>query len=213
MNKTTLRHRFAKGLHLFFTATLLAALVLMAVPPGVAQAQDPVDAVFANGGVWGGERNRFCAGDGAGGFACSDVSTDTNTSVAVALTSHFTLTVNKAGSGTGTVTSDPAGIFCGGDCTEIYIEGTVVTLKAYPGVKSYLASWSGDCISTGKLTSQVAIMDDDKTCTANFGYPVGGIVVPVDKLGLVAPWMGLAALAGLVALGVVLARRRKTTTK
>ncbi len=37
----------------------------------------------------------------------------------------------------------------------------------------------------------------------------GGIVVPVNKLGLVAPWMGLAALAGLAALGVVLVRRRK----
>ena len=38
--------------------------------------------------------------------------------------------------------------------------------------------------------------------------PVGGIVVPVNKLGLVAPWMGVAALAGLAALRVVLAKRR-----
>jgi hypothetical protein len=28
-------------------------------------------------------------------------------------------------------------------------------------------------------------------------YPVGGIVVPVDKLGLMAPWMGLVALAAV----------------
>ncbi len=56
-------------------------------------------------------------------------------------------------------------------------------------------------------------MDDDKTCTAAFGYPVGGIVVPVNRLGFAVPWMGLAALAGLVALGVVLLRRRKTTTR
>ena len=43
---------------------------------------------------------------------------------------------------------------------------------------------------------------------------LGGVVVPVNKLGLVAlrlgsgqaPWMGLA---GLAALGVVLVRRRK----
>jgi len=39
-----------------------------------------------------------------------------------------------------------------------------------------------------------------------FPEPVGGIAVPVNKLGLVAPWMGLA---GLVALGVVLVRRRR----
>ena len=52
-------------------------------------------------------------------------------------------------------------------------------------------------------------MDADKTCIATFGYPVGGIVVPVDRLGLVAPWMGLAALAGLAASGVVAVRRRR----
>jgi LPXTG-motif cell wall-anchored protein len=60
-------------------------------------------------------------------------------------------------------------------------------------------------------------MDADKHCIATFGYPVGGIVVPVNKLGLVAlrlrsgqaPWMGLVALAGLAALGVVLVRRRR----
>jgi hypothetical protein len=39
--------------------------------------------------------------------------------------------------------------------------------------------------------------------------PVGGIVVPVNRLGLVAPWMGLVGLAGLAALGVVVLRRRK----
>jgi len=39
--------------------------------------------------------------------------------------------------------------------------------------------------------------------------PVGGIIVPVNKLELLAPWMGLAALAGLAALGVALVRRRR----
>jgi len=39
--------------------------------------------------------------------------------------------------------------------------------------------------------------------------PVGGIVVPVNKLGLLSPWMGRVGLAGLAALGVVLVRRRK----
>lgn len=39
--------------------------------------------------------------------------------------------------------------------------------------------------------------------------PVGGIVVPVDKLGLLMPWMGLVTLAGLAALGVALVRRRR----
>jgi hypothetical protein len=111
----------------------------------------------------------------------------------------------------GTVTSVPAGIFCGDDCTEGYLDNTVVTLTVHPGVKSYFVGWSEDC-SGMDFTTQVT-MDADKTCTATFGYPVGGVVVPVSKLGLVAPWMGVVTLAGLAALGVVVVRRRKTTTK
>jgi hypothetical protein len=122
------------------------------------------------------------------------------------ITGWFTLGVNQAGSGT--VTSDPVGIFCGADCTEDYVEGTLVTLAAHPGINSYLVGWSGDCVSTGAFTAQVT-MDSDKSCTATFGYPVGGVVVPVNRLGLVAPWLGLVGLVGVVALGVVVVRRRR----
>jgi hypothetical protein len=120
----------------------------------------------------------------------------------------FNLTTDKTGSGM--VTSDPVGILCREDCTEDYVKNTVVTLTAHPNVKSYFVGWSGDCVSTGVLTAQVT-MGADKTCTATFSYPVGGIVVPVDKVGLVAPWLGLVAVALLVvALAVVLVRKRKT---
>jgi hypothetical protein len=117
-----------------------------------------------------------------------------------------TLTVSKVGDGgwSGTVTSNPAGINCGADCTEIYGHDTLVTLTARPGVKSYLVSWGGDCSGTG-LTTTVT-MDADKTCTATFGYPVGGIAVPVNKLELLAPWLGLVAVAGPAALTVALVR-------
>jgi len=123
----------------------------------------------------------------------------------------------KAERWSGTVTSNPAGIHCRDDCASNYCLGTLVTLTAHPGVKSYLASWSGEgCVSTGALTAQV-VMDADKTCTATFGYPVGGVVVPVNRLGLMAlrlssgqaPWLGLVGLVGLAALGVVVVRRRK----
>lgn len=49
------------------------------------------------------------------------------------------------------------------------------------------------------------------TCTFTNGIPpvpVGGIAVPVSKLGLVAPWLGLAALASLAVLTIALVRRR-----
>ena len=42
-----------------------------------------------------------------------------------------------------------------------------------------------------------------------FPEPVGGIVVPVNKLGLAAPWMGLVGLAAVVGLLLLQARRGK----
>ncbi len=116
----------------------------------------------------------------------------------------LTVEVQTVGGGPGTVISDPVGINCGADCTETYARCSGITLEALPGVKSYIASWSGDCSGTG-TTAQVT-MDDDKHCIAIFGYPVGGIAVPVDKVGLLMPGVGLA---GLAALGVVVVRRRR----
>jgi hypothetical protein len=40
--------------------------------------------------------------------------------------------------------------------------------------------------------------------------PVGGYIVPVSKLELLVPWMGLATLAGLLLTGIALALRKHT---
>jgi endoglucanase len=61
----------------------------------------------------------------------------------------FALTVGKAGTGSGTVTSSPAGITCGGDCSESYPSGTSVTLTASPAAGSSFAGWTGACAGTG----------------------------------------------------------------
>jgi hypothetical protein len=58
---------------------------------------------------------------------------------------NFLLTVTKAGTGSGTVTSAPTGINCGSDCTENYASGTSVTLTAAPASGSTFAGWTGDC--------------------------------------------------------------------
>ena len=117
------------------------------------------------------------------------------------------VTRNAAAGWHGMVTSAPAGIFCGGDCTESYPDNTVVTLTARPGVKSYFVGGSEDCSGTD-FTAQVTT-DTDRTCIATFGYPVGGIAVPVSRLGLVAPWLGLAALVAVGGTLVLRARRRR----
>ncbi|MBI4654591.1 MAG: hypothetical protein HY752_06310 [Nitrospirae bacterium] len=79
------------------------------------------------------------------------------------------LTVAKSGTGRGTVTSSPAGINCGTDCSEVYTFGTNVTLTATFNVRSTtFGGWSGDCSSCGTNTTCSIIMDADKSCTATF---------------------------------------------
>ena len=76
----------------------------------------------------------------------------------------FTLTVLLAGSGNGTVASSPSGIDCGSDCTELYPEGTAVTLTPTSAAGSIFADWSGDeACSDGVVT-----MDADHGCTVTF---------------------------------------------
>ncbi len=78
----------------------------------------------------------------------------------------FTLTVTKAGSGDGTVTSSPAGVNCGADCTEGYKSGTSVTLTASAASGSRFAGWSGGgCSGTGTCTVSIT---GNTTVTATF---------------------------------------------
>jgi hypothetical protein len=82
----------------------------------------------------------------------------------------FRLTVEKAGlaASLGSVSSSPAGITCGSDCSEEYVAGTVVTLTASPAV--LLTSWSG-CDAVDGATCTVTIQSA-RSVTANFlGLP------------------------------------------
>ena len=75
-----------------------------------------------------------------------------------------TLTVSKAGAGSGTVTSNPAGINCGGDCSQAYDHGTTVQIIAAPSIDSTFAGWGGasDCLD-GNVT-----MTASTGCVATF---------------------------------------------
>ncbi|MBL8260204.1 MAG: hypothetical protein JNM60_10385, partial [Candidatus Competibacteraceae bacterium] len=75
----------------------------------------------------------------------------------------YALTVSKSGSGT--VTSSPAGINCGSDCGESYAGATSVTLNAAPAAGSSFAGWSGACTGTGAC---VVSMTAAKSVTATF---------------------------------------------
>ncbi len=106
-----------------------------------------------------------------------------------------TLLVTKAGSGSGQVVSDPAGIDCGADCTSAFLHGSRVTLQAVPDPGSQFVGFDGDAgCGAGEL-----LMDRDKTCTATFELlppppagatlrvivePAGGGVVSTSPAGI-----------------------------
>ncbi len=79
---------------------------------------------------------------------------------------EFLLMVQKQGSGQGTVLSTPVGISCGNDCSEVYFNGTLVTLFATPTSGSSFSGWSGCPLANGDecLTS----VESNHTIMANF---------------------------------------------
>jgi hypothetical protein len=68
------------------------------------------------------------------------------------LSTNLVNTITSLGTGSGTVTSSPAGISCGTDCSEAYVSGTSVTLTATPASGSVFSGWSGACSGTGNCT-------------------------------------------------------------
>ncbi|WP_154221922.1 hypothetical protein [Marinicella rhabdoformis] len=64
-------------------------------------------------------------------------------------TDEFLLTVQKEGSGTGVVISDPLGISCGSDCTEVVFNGTLVKLTATGTSNSDFISWRACPLPSG----------------------------------------------------------------
>jgi hypothetical protein len=107
------------------------------------------------------------SGGGCSGTGACVVTVSTATTVTATFTlNQFALTITRAGAGTGTVTSSPAGINCGSDCTENYNVGTVVTLTATPAMGSTFAGWSGGgCAGTGSCAVTINMA---ATVTATF---------------------------------------------
>ena len=77
-----------------------------------------------------------------------------------------TYALNVAVAGSGTVTSNPSGINCGGDCAENYANGTNVTLTATSSSGYVFGNWSGAC--AGSSSSCVVNMNAAKSVTATF---------------------------------------------
>jgi Divergent InlB B-repeat domain len=65
------------------------------------------------------------------------------------------LAVTISGSGSGTVSSTPVGINCGGACTAWFPEGNTVALKEVAAAGSKFAGWTGACSGVGACAVQI----------------------------------------------------------
>lgn len=77
------------------------------------------------------------------------------------------LEVGKIGTGTGTVTSSPAGINCGGSCAATWPTGTRVTLNAAPAAGSTFVAWSEPCTSSGSTCAVTLVGDTEISAQFN----------------------------------------------
>ena len=78
----------------------------------------------------------------------------------------LSVTINRIAGSDGSVTSSPAGISCGTDCSESYASGTPVTLTVAAPEGSVFTGWSGACF--GQENTCLVDMIMNRSVTANF---------------------------------------------
>ncbi len=105
------------------------------------------------------------------------------------------LTIAKTGTGTGSITSFPAGISCGDTCNTSFASGDEVSLVAAADAGSYFAGWGSPCSGYGLCTLTLT-GDTQVTATFNPGYfdtvqkvYIGYYQRPADPGGLIY-WAG-----------------------
>jgi len=99
--------------------------------------------------------------------------------VSITASDSVTVSVRKAGSGTGTVVSTPAGISCGTACAASYAAGTLVTLTATPDAGTLFTGWSGGgCAGTDPCT-----FASNTSVTVTAGFSPAAYTLTVAKSG------------------------------
>lgn len=106
------------------------------------------------------------------------------------------LTVTKRGTGTGAVTSLPAGIDCGTTCVAAFENGTAFALTASVTNDSLFTGWSGAC--TGTQGCNVA-MNISRSVTATFALKLKGDIDGNGNVSLADAILALRVVSGLPA--------------
>lgn len=114
----------------------------------------------------------------------------------------YSLAITKNGTGTGTVSSNPAGINCGATCSSNFMANTSVSLTAIPADGNRFTGWSGACQGTGSCN---ILIDSAKSVTAGFELvPIDGTCGNSNGMSLTAaPTTGLCAYGGGTPTSVV----------
>jgi hypothetical protein len=123
------------------------------------------------------------SGGGCSGTGICSVTLGSPQAVTATFIAERALNVTKTGTGSGSVTSSPAGIDCGATCSHAYDQGTAVTLSASPDSGSTFAGWSGGGCS-GAVACTVT-MSADQAVTATFAEnaPPGNHTLSVARSG------------------------------
>lgn len=107
------------------------------------------------------------AGDGSNPRASSNVLYQ---QVGLIITRQV-LTLTRLGAGSGSITSNPAGIACPGQCSVDFPADMSVTLTAAAGMGSTFTGWGGACSGTGAC---VVTMSGARSVIATFGVACTG---------------------------------------
>jgi uncharacterized repeat protein (TIGR01451 family)/uncharacterized protein (TIGR03382 family) len=139
----------------------------------------------------------FITNDAAVASDLGDPDLTNNSAHVVTMVVLPSLTVTKAGTGSGRVTSSPPGIDCGAVCSSPFPGGTSVTLTGTAAAGSVFDGWSGGgCGGTGTCTVDVST---EVAVTATFtstaptagsggGCGTSGAGSAMSLLGLAAVW-------------------------
>jgi autotransporter-associated beta strand protein len=90
---------------------------------------------------------------------------------------QYPVSVSFAGTGAGTVASEPAGIDCGEECTVLLDHGTVISFSTVANSDSSFIGWSGACTGTGSC--QVTVTEA-ATVTATYGLASSAPMIEVE---------------------------------
>jgi hypothetical protein len=143
---------------------------------------------------WGGA----CAGSGSCEVTMSAAKEVTAEFKLISIV-KFRLTVTKAGTGSGNVTSSPTGIDCGAICEAEFEKGKVVTLTPTADTGSEFKEWTGSC--TGSGGCEVTLSSAKKVGATFKPKPVEKVIPPPPPpVGQAQPASSAQFIGGKAAL-------------